>query len=104
MSENLKIAMAAINKWVYFGWNYNLVHYPHGNWDGALSEYIPDFIAYAKWSCPISHMVEKWKSAIKNVHPDAYLVRFYAELDSENRAALMEWVMANYNDEIKLHL
>lgn len=35
-------------------------------------------------------------------NPDAYLVKFYANLDGDNRKILLEWVLQNYTDEKKL--
>lgn len=102
MEENMRIAMAVINKWLYFGWNFKLV--PH-TWDNGIrkiSKSLPEFLINAKWTCNIDHMVGKWESAVESGNPDAYLVRFYATLDMENRKALLEWVMENYNGEMKI--
>lgn len=103
MTENMKIAMVAINKWLYFGWNYGLSPYTVSNGTGKnKTMYLPDFLMQAKWNCNINHMIDKWKSATSSENPDAFLVRFYAELDKENRMALLEWVMENYNREAKI--
>lgn len=47
-------------------------------------------------------MLSKWKIATHDANANSYLVKFYAELDVENRLLLLEWVMANYNDEQKI--
>lgn len=43
-----------------------------------------------------------WKIATHDANANSYLVKFYAELGVENRLLLLEWVMANYNDEQKI--
>ena len=96
MTESMKIAIIAINKWLFFGWNYGLSPYTMS--DGTV-KYIPYFLMQAKWTCNLDHMIGKWNRAIKCDNPDAYLTRFYAELDMSNRQALIEWVMDNFNDE-----
>lgn len=101
MTDNMKIAMAAINKWVYFSLNYDIVPYTYPN-DKDTIVYVPEFIVGVKWTCPISHMVGKWRAAARTEDAHTYLIRFYIELDVTNRTLLMEWIMNNYNDEIKL--
>ncbi len=101
MTDNMKIAMAAINKWAYFSLNYKVVPYTKSNDDNEVI-YLPEFIVTIKWTCPISHMIGKWKSATRSNDPYTYLIHFYIELDSQNSILLLEWVMNNYNDEIKL--
>lgn len=103
MTENLKLAIEAINKWFYFCMNYETVLH---NWKGVrgeqYSEHIPRFLAEAKWTCNLDHMVEKWQMAVNKGNCYDYLTRFYAELDTANRIALLEWVMAHYNGEKKI--
>ena len=101
MTDNMKIAMAAINKWVYFSLNYDVVPYTYPD-DKDSIIYVPEFMVEVKWTCPISHMIGKWKYATRTEDAHTYLIRFYTELDSTNRTLLMEWIMNNYNDEIKL--
>lgn len=100
MTENLQVALKAINKWLFFGWNYRTVWH---TWTNANNQvrggYLPEFIVKVKWTCNIEHMHYKWLSATRSHNTDAYLVRFYAELDTTNRMLLMEWVMQNYNGE-----
>lgn len=100
MTNNMEIAMAAINKWVYFSLNYKVVPYTKPNDNEVI--YLPEFIVAIKWTCPISHMIGKWKSATRSNDPYTYLIRFYIELDTQNSKLLLEWVMNNYNDEVKL--
>ena len=52
--------------------------------------------------CPICHMVNKWQLATQSKDPHTYLIKFYTELDIQNRRLLLEWVLNYYNDEIKL--
>ena len=103
MEEKMEAALVAINKWMYFGWNYKIVSRDKKNWDGYMErESVPEFLLKVKWTCNIEHMIGKWKAACSYGTPDGYLPRFYAELDQTNRALLIEWVMKNYNDEIKI--
>lgn len=103
MTENMQIAMQAINKWNYFCWNYKTERH---NWIGVhgepMSEHIPVFLAEIKWTCSLDHMVDKWFKSCQYDDPYSYLPRFYSELDLENRSLLLEWIMKNYNGEIKL--
>lgn len=100
MTELLKNAIVAINKWFYFAMNYKTVLH---EWTGASgqhrSEYLPSFLVEAKWTCNLDHMLSKWNVATHSSNPSAYLMDFYAELDNANRIALLEWLMANYNGE-----
>lgn len=100
--EYLQKAMEAINKWLYFGWNFGLVYHKWDGFSGIMAETIPVFIRDAKWTCSLDHMLDKWHEAIKSGNTDAYLVKFYSMLDGENRIALMKWVLENYDDEMKL--
>ena len=70
--------------------------------DGTKTITIPQFLAKAKWTCNLPHMIEKWKNACQSRNPDAYIVNFYANLDGNNRKILLEWVLQNYTDERKL--
>ncbi len=103
MTQNTLIAMTAINKWLYFGWNYNTRYYSWVGADGKeVGEHLPEFVGEVKWTCPLQHMREKWHQATRSRNADAYLVRFYAELDNQNRQLLLEWVLKNYTTERSL--
>ncbi len=103
MTEELKIAMVAINKWLFHGWNYKVVPITFTTPGGvSVTPYVPEFLKEIKWTCHISHMLDKWTKATRSQNLDAYMARFYAELDHDNRLLLMEWVMNNYNGEKKL--
>lgn len=99
----METAIKAINKWVFFGWNYSCVSY---EWKGIYGEnrreYVPRFLTEISWNCNFDHMLSKWHIATKDQDTDAYLVRFYAELGADNRRLLLEWVMKNYDDEQKI--
>ncbi len=94
--------MEAINRWLFHGWNYRMavteVEYPHE----TKKMTIPRFLAEAPWTCSLGHMVDKWNYCCKSHNKDAYLVTFYAKLDSNNRKILLEWVLKNYTNEQKL--
>lgn len=100
MTENLRIAMTAINKWLYYGWNYKVVSITFIAPSGAtVTSYVPEFLKEIKWTCHISHMLNKWNIATSSRNPDVYMTKFYAELDIQNRLLLLEWVINNYNGE-----
>ena len=99
----MKVAIVAINKWLFLGWNYSLCPYTIKDATGKLqTKYIPDFLMQTKWTCNFDHMVSKWYKATQCNEPDAYLTKFYAYLDDENRQALITWVMNNYDGEKKI--
>ena len=102
LTKNMTVALTAINKWLYYGWNYPLESYTYNNGMEYKSEYLPMFLAEVKWTCSFDHMVDKWKMAVQCGISSAYLTNFYAILDMENRRLLIEWVMKNYNDEMKI--
>ena len=103
MTENMKIAIEAINKWIYFGWNYETVrHEWKSEFDTVWNDYVPRFLVEVKWNCNFHHIYRKWKGAQESKNTDAYLVKFYSSLSSDNRIALIDWVMHNFNDEIKI--
>lgn len=100
MTENLKLALVAINKWLFFGWNFKSCYHSWQDFSGVpREEYLPEFLCRVKWTCNLSHMVDKWRKATRSKNPDTYLVSFYADLDNANRILLLEWVMQNYNGE-----
>lgn len=96
---DLHDAMWAINKFMYYSWNYELtpVTLYHGK-----TVYVPTFIKEVKWNCNLDHIVSKWMDCITNDVPHSYFSKFYAEMGVDNRKAMIEWIMNNYNDEITL--
>ncbi len=104
MTEALKTGMIAINKWLFHAWNYESVSVSVPDYaNNSTKEIIvPQFIAEAKWTCNLLHMIGKWQDACRSHNTNAYLVDFYANLDGANRKILLEWVLENYNGEKKL--
>ena len=102
MTENTKIAMTAINKWFYYAMNYNVVEMEVENFDGTTTMYLPDcFNAFPKTLR--AHLAGKWDFLYEKYGSRAVLMAFYAELSSNYCKDLMEWVLNNYNDEMKLN-
>ena len=102
MTENMKIAASAINKWFYYAMNYNVVPIEIEDYAGVRTEYLPDcFNAFPK--SLRGHLAGKWNALYENHGSRAVLMAFYAELSSNYRKDLIEWVMNNYNDEQKLN-
>ena len=103
MTENMKVAMTAINKFFYYAMNFGSKKMEVAViGEGIVEKYMPDcFEAF-----PVSlrqHLYEKWDYAYDRYGNRAVLMAFYAELDGNNRQLLMQWIMENYNDEQKLY-
>lgn len=105
MTENMKTALMAINKFMYYSWNYPLV-YHEWKTDGDIirKETVPEFLVQVRWHCNFEHMLSKWRESIKSDNPMTYFPEFYSRLDLWNRKLFLEWIMENYNDERKLEL
>lgn len=100
MTESIKTAIKAINKWIFFGWNYPSIEHEWTNIHGEKKfEAVPVFLTEIKWTCNFDHILSKWHIATRTKNSNAYLVEFYAELGNENRRLLLKWVIDNYNDE-----
>lgn len=81
MEKDFLTEKRAINKWVFFCFNY-----PY------------DFISRV-WSDEpylAEHIQNKFNGYGGNVN------RLYCELDSNNASKLLDWVLNNYNDERKV--
>jgi hypothetical protein len=103
MAESMKTAIKAINKWVFFGWNYPSVEHEWISVHGEKKfEVVPKFLVEVKWTCNFDHILSKWHLATRTKNSNAYLVEFYAELGTENRMLLLQWIMENYKDERKI--
>lgn len=103
MTESMKTAIKAINKWVFFGWNYSCVYHEWISVNGEKKcEAVPQFLAEVKWTCNFDHMLSKWEIATHDANANSYLVKFYAELDDRNRELLLEWIMVHYDGEKKI--
>ena len=100
MTNNIKIGIEAVNRWVFYGWNYEMIEIVRSPTNEPIN--VPKFIVEVQWTCNQEHMIEKWLSSCKVESPSAYLVNFYSKLDNENSIKLIEWVLANYTDERKL--
>lgn len=99
MEANIKTAIKAINKFMFYSWNYHLVEVQLQN---GKNVYVPEFIKEVKWNCNLDHIIGKWFHCCKDDEPHAYLSRFYSEMGVANRQAMLEWILLNYNDEIKI--
>lgn len=84
---NKELSMTAINKWVFFCWNYPY-EFIKKVWDGQ--------------SVMQRHLEAKFNEYYKTYGSGAVMNKFYCELDGENQQKLMAWVLDNYNDERKL--
>lgn len=101
MTENMEIAMRAINKWFYYAMNYPVVEVEVLDFNGTRKEYLPDFFnAFPKHLR--GHLAGKWNRFCEDYGSRAVLMAFYGELDWSNRKLLMGWVLDHYNDEQKI--
>lgn len=101
MTENLKVAMQAINKWFYYAMNYRVVEVEVATFDGDKIKMLPDFFNALPKHMRV-HFASKWNYGYETYGSRAALMWFYGELSSNYRKLLMEWVLENYNDEQKL--
>ena len=82
-----EISLIAINKFFYFSMNY-----PYN--------FIDKVWADDEWLA--KHLREKFEGLHQLYGSYGVINAFYGELSTNNRIKLMEWVMNNYNDEIKI--
>lgn len=78
--------MAAINKWVFFCFNYPY-DFIDQIWGGTW--------LHDHFKSKFSHLYDMYGC-------NAVMNRFYVELSQEHQKELMTWVLENYNDERKL--
>ena len=95
-------AIQGINRFIFCGWNYDCVRYTFRNSCGVYTTYVPRVITETKWNCDLDHIVSKWSEATKSDNPDAYFVRFYAELSADNRRAFLNSIIDNYYSEQRI--
>lgn len=101
MTENMQIAMNAINKWFYYAMNYRVVEIEIEDYAGKRTEWLPDcFNAFPLYLR--GHLAGKWNALYATYGSRAVLMAFYAELSSNYRKDLMQWVLENYDGECKL--
>lgn len=101
---NMKLRMSGVNRFLYWCWNYQYTNKPYryvirGQ---QMEDYLPKFLVAVDWTCSRDHMIQKWINANVNGDTDIQIIRFYKELDGENRVRFIEYVMENYSDERKL--
>lgn len=99
MEANVKVAIEAINKFMFHSWNYTSV--PVQLFNGQ-TVYVPEFVKEVDWTCNLDHMASKWVNCTECGNPHAYISKFYGELGSENRKLMIEWILQHYNNEIKI--
>lgn len=86
--EDIKWIQAnAFNKVFYYIYNFKSVLY-----NGS---YYPEAIVAPDWTCNTEHIAAKWKDLDNYPHEKQFL-RFYAELDNENRRIMLDWIQDNY--------
>lgn len=84
----MEMSMTAINKWVFFAFNYPY-DFIERVWEGQ--------------SVLINHLKGKFNHYYELYGSRAVMNTFYCELDGTNKQKLMAWVLDNYNDEQKLN-
>lgn len=84
-----KTALIAINKWMYFIYNYPS-NFIESVWGKREDYNLTD------------HLTKKFNALYESRGMYGVIPAFYGELDWSSRKKLMEWVMDNYNDEQKI--
>lgn len=102
MTENMKTAMVAINKWYYYAMNYNVVPIEVSTFEGEVTMMLPDFFKALPKSMR-KHFAEKWNYGYETYGSRAALMWFYGEISGDYRKDIMAWVLDNYTDEVKLN-
>lgn len=102
MTENMKIAMSAINKWFYYAMNYDVIPVEVADFDGDRAMMLPDFFNAFPKDIRL-HFAKKWNSGYEEYGSYAALMWFYGQLSGNYRKDLMEWVLNNFNDEVRLN-
>lgn len=88
--------MSNIEKWFYFSLNYEMKYYEWTNIFGKeRAAYLPKFLMEINWNCGCDHLIDKWFKIVNDSDSYGTINRFYAELDSKNRALLEEYVLNN---------
>ena len=95
-------AIQGINRFIFYAWNYDQEQVSINTASGVRNVWLPKALVHAKWNCNIGHIANKWFESAEHGNPHSYFIRFYGELSSDNRRALLEWVLENYKDEIKI--
>ena len=92
----MKDNVQAVNDIFYYMNNCPMVH--SNGFYGA--GYVPDVIVEASWTCSVEHITDKYLGY--DASPDVALFKLYAELDSDNRRILTEWIINNYNSGVAI--
>lgn len=103
---NAKDYAIAVNKFFYFAnnWNSEEVTYPT-LFRGKVTEYIPAFFqAFEPYN--IEHLLAKFNHCYELYGCRGVIMGFYAELDGENRARLLQWAYDNFqqSDDFGINL
>lgn len=89
MTAQMELSATAINKWVYFCYNYQ---------HNFIDEVWKDTKIMKE------HLTEKFREIYSREGSKSVIQSFYLELDTVNRVKLLSWVLENYNSENKLFL
>ena len=94
MTQTEKNSINAINKFFYYKNNFDSVEHTFHN---GTKEYVPEVIEKAAWKCASDHIAEKFIAYCdsKGNSCDAF-DELYANLDIENRIAMLSWILENY--------
>lgn len=102
MTENMTIAISAINKFFFYAMNYRVVPVEVSTFDGDKEMMLPDFFnAFPKYVR--AHMACKWKFGYETYGSRAALMYLYGELSNNYCQDVLVWIMENYHDERKLN-
>ena len=90
MNETMQLSAIAINKWFYWCYNYE---------DNFIAKIWGPREPYNL----TDHLTAKFDALYDRYGSRAVMNVFYAELDGGNKKKLLEYVLTNYNDEVKLN-
>lgn len=89
----------SVNRFFYFSMNYPVNFFRWTDmWGNIHEDYLPDFIMCIEWTCGHEHMINKWKRTESDFGSMGRMNAFYADIDSDNREILVNWIMENYHE------
>lgn len=92
MNEIKENLIEGARRFIMWNWNYeSLCNDTDGKW-------YPDVLLKCEWHCDRQHLCGKWNRYNEDRGNITELANldFYANLDQENRNAMLEWIIENY--------
>ena len=101
---NADISLIAINKFFFYAMNYPCVPITYKSIDGTEKKaYLPSFFkAFPPYL--VEHLKGKWECACSQCGSYGAMMKFYGELDGDNKIRMLNHIIDTYNGEQKLPL